>query len=69
MIISNLPVVMAQHRIRTLQELHRRTGIARSTLTSLYYGKGEAVRFSTLETLCGFFNVGVGDLLFFKGEN
>lgn len=54
---------MAEKRIRTLAEVSRRTGIARATLTALYYGSGNGIKFGTLDTLCSFFGVGVGDIL------
>ncbi|WP_369699934.1 helix-turn-helix domain-containing protein [Alicyclobacillus sendaiensis] len=56
-------MLMAQRRIRTLAEIWRRTGISRTTLTTLYYGKGEGVRFATLDALCGLLQCDVGDLL------
>ncbi|MGG1249882.1 helix-turn-helix transcriptional regulator [Brevibacillus agri] len=65
MVKSNLPLLMAKHRIRTVAELSERTGISRATLTAIYYGKGKGVQYQTLETLCKLFKVGVGDILEF----
>ncbi|WP_289141558.1 helix-turn-helix transcriptional regulator [uncultured Brevibacillus sp.] len=63
MIKSNLPILMAKNRIRTVAELSERTGISRTTLTAIYYGKGKGVQYQTLLTLCSLFNVGVGEIL------
>ena len=63
MIKSNLPILMAEHGIRTVAELSERSGLARNTLTAIYYGKGKGVQYQTLLTLCSLFNVGVGDIL------
>ena len=47
----------------TLQEMHRDTGIAWSTLQR--WEKGEVDRFdaAVLSALCGYFDCGVGDIL------
>ena len=63
MIKSNLPMLMAKQRIRTIAELAERTGISRNTLTAIYYGKGKGVQYQTLLVLCRFFNVGLGEIL------
>jgi putative transcriptional regulator len=60
---SNLPMLMAKQRIRTIAELAERTGISRNTLTAIYYGKGKGVQYQTLLVLCRFFNVGLGEIL------
>lgn len=63
MIRSNLPVLMAQRGIRTIEELKQSTGISRGTLTEIYYGKGKGVQFKTLDNLCGVLGVDVGEIL------
>lgn len=63
MIKSNLPLLMAKCGIRSVAELSERTGISRTTLTAIYYGKGKGVQYQTLLTLCSLFNVGVGEIL------
>lgn len=63
MISTNLPILMAKHKVRSIKELSEKTRISRTTLTALYYGKGKGVQYETLEVLCGFFNVGIGDII------
>lgn len=46
----------------------RDTGISRTTLTNLYYGKSEAVSFSVLGRLCDYLGCSVGDILEIKQE-
>lgn len=65
---SRLPIIMAERGIRTIADLSRRTGISRTALTTLYYGAGKGVSWETIETLCGFLNVGVGDLLVYVDD-
>lgn len=46
----------------------RDTGISRTTLTNLYYGKSKAVSFSVLGRLCNYLGCSVGDILEIKQE-
>ncbi len=62
MILSNLPIILAERKLK-ITDVYKATGIARSTLTSLYYGKGEGVKFETLDVLCTFLKVSPGELL------
>jgi putative transcriptional regulator len=63
MIQINLSVVMAKKRMHSLKELHKLTGISRTTLTALYYEKGKGVQFDTLDALCEALDVPVGELI------
>ncbi|MFD1126645.1 helix-turn-helix domain-containing protein [Paenibacillus provencensis] len=63
MVRVNLAVVMAKKRMHSLKEVAAETGISRTTLTALYYEKGKGVQFDTIDKLCGYFNVEVGELL------
>jgi putative transcriptional regulator len=47
----------------TLRDVEAATGISAATLQRLGAGKTGAIQFTTLETLCTFFNCTVGDLL------
>ena len=62
MVVSNFAVLIAREKLRIAQ-VSRDTGIARSTLTNLYYSKNCAVSLSTLATLCGYLSCSIGDLL------
>lgn len=63
MIQNNLSVVMAKKRFHSLTELSDQTGLSRTTLTAMYYEKGKGIQFETLDILCNFFGVDVGELL------
>nr|WP_239586415.1 helix-turn-helix transcriptional regulator [Brevibacillus laterosporus] len=65
---SNLPILMAKDGIRTVAELSEKTGISKTTLRAVYYGKGKGVQYQTLIALCRFFKVGIGDILELKRE-
>ncbi len=67
-IVSNLAVVMAKKRVRTVEELYVQTGISRAALSRLYYGRGEGVHFSTLDGLCRYLGCDVGDLLHVQAD-
>lgn len=51
-----------------ISDVSRKTGISRTTLTNLYYGKGTAISFTVLSRLCDFLNCGIEDILFIEGE-
>ena len=61
-IIVNLDVVMAQRKI-SLNELSEKVDITPANLSILKTGKAKAIRFSTLEALCGELNCQPGDIL------
>ena len=61
-IVINLDVVLAQRKMR-LTELADRVGITVANLSNLKTGKARAIRFSTLEAICGVLDCQPGDLL------
>lgn len=63
MIKSNLAVMMAEHKVRSIAELARITKLNRRTLTNMYDDKNTGVDYATLEALCKHFKCNVGDLL------
>lgn len=63
MIESYLPVIMAHKKIRTINELVKKTGLSKTTLRALYYGNGKGVQYETLEKLCDVLEVDVGDII------
>jgi putative transcriptional regulator len=46
-----------------MAELSRRTGISKNALSDMYYEKGTAVRFDTLEKICAALACTVGELI------
>jgi len=67
-IIVNLDVMMAKRKI-SLNELSEKVGLTLSNLSVLKTGKAKAIRFSTLEAICGALNCQPGDILEFADEH
>jgi putative transcriptional regulator len=55
-------------RRMTLTELADRTGMTLANLSILKTGKARAIRFSTLEAICGVLSCQPGDILRFEPE-
>jgi putative transcriptional regulator len=66
-IIVNVDVMMAKRKM-SLNELSTRVGVSISNLSILKTGKGKAVRFSTLESLCKALDCQPGDLLEYQSD-
>lgn len=61
-IIVNLDVMMARRKI-SLNELSERVDITPANLSVLKTGKAKAIRFSTLEAICGVLDCQPGDIM------
>ena len=59
---SNLSTLMGKNRY-SIQDVHTKTGLARSTITQLYHDKAKRIDFETIEKLCALFDCDIGDLL------
>ncbi len=66
-IIVNLDVMMAKRKI-SLNTLSELVGITITNLSILKQGKGKAIRFSTLETICRVLDCQPGDILEYQPE-
>ncbi|MEC0666328.1 helix-turn-helix transcriptional regulator [Priestia flexa] len=55
--------LMGKHKIRSINQLSKETGISRPTLTRLYDEETKQLDFATIGILCEFFDCGIGDLL------
>lgn len=64
-IIINLDVMLAKRKM-SVTELSEKVGITMANLSVLKNGKAKAIRFSTLEALCGVLNCQPGDILEYK---
>ena len=62
MIVVNLDVMMAKRKVG-LMELAERMDITPANLSILKNSKAKAVRFSTLEEICGTLDCQPGDIL------
>lgn len=63
MIRINLSVVMAKKRMYSLATISEATGISRTTLTALYYEKSKGVQFDTIEKVCKYLDIEIGELI------
>ncbi len=61
MIENRLSEIMGRKRLK-ISEVLEGTGLARNTVADLYHGRAKGVQFETLDKLCTFLGVGVGEL-------
>lgn len=66
-IILRLDRVMADKKM-SLNELSEKVGIANVNLSKLKNGRVSAIRFSTLEAICGVLDCQPGDILEYKRD-
>lgn len=59
---SKFAALLGQRKMK-ISEVHRKTGISRTTLTKLYYGEGSAVSYTVLAKLCVALDCEVSDIL------
>lgn len=64
MIKCNLAVLMAERELK-MADVIKATGIAKTTIRSLYYNDSKGVQFETLNTLCEYLGVSPGDLVIY----
>lgn len=62
MVISGFAAVLGERRLK-ISKVSRETGISRSTLTNLYYGRGAFISYEVLSKLCTYLDCTVGDIL------
>lgn len=62
-----LSVLMGEKRYK-IQDVHEKTGLARTTISNLYHDKMERVDYETLSRLCDLFECSVGDILEYKKD-
>lgn len=61
MIKCNLSILLAERNLK-ISELSKRTGISRTTLTSLAQNQSKGIQFDTFDTICSFLKVSPNDL-------
>jgi putative transcriptional regulator len=67
MIECRLSTILGAKRLKQADVL-RATGLAKGTITALYYDRATRIDFSTLDKLCRFLGVQPGDILAFVDE-
>ena len=53
----------------SIQDVHIKTGLSRSTVTQLYHDKATRIDFETIEKLCCLFECDLCDLFSLEGKN
>jgi putative transcriptional regulator len=56
---------MAQHYL-SIQEVHEKTGLSRTTISKLYNETSAKIGLDTIAALCDLFNCKVSDLLYLE---
>lgn len=64
----NLSTLMGQSRY-SIQDVHIKTGLARSTVTQLYHDKATRIDFDTIEKLCCLFDCEISELFILEKIN
>jgi putative transcriptional regulator len=62
---NNLRILMARDRL-SIQEVHEKTGLSRTTISKLYNESSAKIGLDTIAALCKLFNCGVEDLLYLE---
>ncbi len=62
-----LSTLMGENRF-SIQDVHVKTGLARSTVTQLYHDRATRVDFETVEKLCALFDCDINDLFELERE-
>lgn len=65
---SKLHLLMGEKKIRSINQLHKETGITRKTLTRIYNDEANQLDFNTITALCEYFECDIGDLLYLDEE-
>ena len=65
MIILNLDVMLAKHKMRS-NELAERIGLTQANLSILKTGKAKAIRLTTLDAICRELDCTPGDILEYR---
>jgi len=62
MIKCHLSKLMGVHRL-TIQDVHEKTGLSRTTISNIYHEKLNRIDYDTLNKFCALFGCTVCDLL------
>ena len=61
MIVNHLPTLLAERRLKVADAV-RATGVSKTTLYKIYDDQSSRIDFDTIDKLCEYLGVGVGDL-------
>ena len=63
-----LSTLMGRKRV-TIQDVHNKTGLSRTTIANLYYDRATRVDFYTIGKLCAYFDCKLEDLLYCENKS
>ena len=67
MIGNRLRIIMAENYLN-IAKVHKDTGIARTTLTMIYYNEAAGIRYETLNKLCNYLKITPADFFDFAPD-
>ena len=67
MIVNHLPTLLAERRLKVADAV-RATGISKTTLHKIYNDQSSRIDFETIDKLCEYLGVGVGDVFEYVDE-
>lgn len=60
---NNFSKLLGEKLIK-ISDVSKKTGISKTTLGNIYYQRADDFKYSTIKSICDFFNIGIDD--FFK---
>lgn len=66
-IYCNLSKLMGEKKYK-ITDVHKKTGLSRTTISRLYHDKMERIDYATLEKLCVLFDCNTQDILEYKRD-
>jgi putative transcriptional regulator len=67
MIVNHLPTLLAERRLKVADAV-RATGVSKTTLHKIYNDQSSRIDFDTIDKLCAYLEVGVGDIFEYVEE-
>ncbi|MGM8897346.1 MULTISPECIES: helix-turn-helix domain-containing protein [unclassified Psychrobacter] len=67
-IVNHLPTLLAERRLKVADAV-RATGVSKTTLHMIYNDQSSRIDFDTIDKLCEYLEVGVGDIFEYVEEN
>ena len=67
MIVNHLPTLLAERRLKVADAV-RATGVSKTTLHKIYNDQSSRIDFDTIDKLCEYLEVGVGDIFEYVEE-
>ncbi|MGO1282742.1 MULTISPECIES: helix-turn-helix domain-containing protein [unclassified Psychrobacter] len=68
MIVNHLPTLLAERRLKVADAV-RATGVSKTTLHKIYNDQSSRIDFDTIDKLCEYLEVEVGDIFEYVKED